>query len=152
MAQNVLTLVAGIVTEAANAAPALTSTATDIKMNGAQSAGSLATAPKSDHVHPSDTTRQAVTATWATLVASATPTTVITLSGDGLHTIYMHLAGDPNTNYSGHAVIGLTSGAAKILTNTGNVNWTISLSGLAVQITQNTGTLQWVQAHYQCMD
>jgi hypothetical protein len=37
-----------------------TSTSTDIKMNGTQSAGSLVTMPKADHVHPSDTTRPSI--------------------------------------------------------------------------------------------
>lgn len=38
-------------------AQAMESTATNIKMNGTQSAGSLATAARGDHVHPTDTSR-----------------------------------------------------------------------------------------------
>lgn len=41
--------------------PSASSTATDIKMNGTQSAGSLSTFAKADHIHPSDTNKVNVT-------------------------------------------------------------------------------------------
>ena len=40
--------------------PSASSTATDIKMNGTQSAGSASTYAKADHVHPTDTSRVAI--------------------------------------------------------------------------------------------
>jgi hypothetical protein len=44
----------------ATVGPAFTETATDIKMNGTQAVGALATVARADHVHPSDTTRATV--------------------------------------------------------------------------------------------
>ena len=48
--------------EQVDAKPDLSSTATDIKMDGTQSAGSSTKAAKADHVHPSDTSKLDVTA------------------------------------------------------------------------------------------
>ena len=48
-----------ITTEAKPTIPSANATATNIKMNGTQSAGSLTTFAKADHVHPVDTSRAA---------------------------------------------------------------------------------------------
>jgi hypothetical protein len=54
--------------------PAFDTTATNIKINGTQSAGSSGLIPNSDHVHPTDTSRAAATAlgTWGD--STITPT------------------------------------------------------------------------------
>jgi hypothetical protein len=58
-----------------NSITGMSSTATDIKMDGTQSAGSLATVAKADHIHPSDTSKQ------ATLVSG---TNIKTVNGNSL--------------------------------------------------------------------
>ena len=66
--KNVVTDANGkITTEAKPTIPSANSTATNIKMDGTQSAGSLSTFAKADHVHPTDTSR----ASTATASASA---------------------------------------------------------------------------------
>ena len=58
--KNVVTDANGkITTEAKPTVPTANSTATNIKMDGTQSAGSLSTFAKADHVHPTDTSRAA---------------------------------------------------------------------------------------------
>ena len=58
--KNVVTDVNGNITaEAKPTIPSADSTASNIKMNGTQSAGSLSTFAKADHVHPTDTSRAA---------------------------------------------------------------------------------------------
>lgn len=58
--KNVVTDVNGkITTENKPTIPSANSTATNIKMDGTQSAGSLSSYAKADHVHPSDTTKSA---------------------------------------------------------------------------------------------
>ena len=58
--KNVVTDANGkITTEAKPTIPTGSSTATDIKMNGTQSAGSSSNFAKADHVHPTDTSRAA---------------------------------------------------------------------------------------------
>lgn len=52
-----------ITTEAKPTIPSANATATNIKMNGTQSAGSLTTFAKADHVHPVDTSRAAASHT-----------------------------------------------------------------------------------------
>jgi hypothetical protein len=49
-------------------------TASNIKMNGTSSLGNLLTLPKSDHVHPSDTSREAVHSTSSTSNIERVPT------------------------------------------------------------------------------
>lgn len=62
--KNVVTNSNGkIVTEDKPTIPTANSTATNIKMNGTQSAGSLSTFAKADHVHPTDTSRAAASHT-----------------------------------------------------------------------------------------
>lgn len=59
--KNVVTDANGNITvEAKPTIPSANVTATNIKMNGTQSAGSLTSFAKADHVHPTDTSRVAV--------------------------------------------------------------------------------------------
>lgn len=64
VSKNVVTDSDGkITTEAKPTIPSANATATNIKMNGTQSAGSLTTFAKADHIHPVDTSRAAASHT-----------------------------------------------------------------------------------------
>lgn len=80
-------------------------TATDIKMNGVQSLGSLATIPRADHVHPSDTSKLSLT--------GGTVTGTVILSG-------------PQATYN-YAAIHDTSGMFNISRYTKAGVWNASL-------------------------
>lgn len=62
--------------------PTGSSTATDIKMNGTQSAGSATTYAKADHVHPTDTSRAAASHSHTTSDISDFPTNVSSFTND----------------------------------------------------------------------
>lgn len=57
--------------------PAANTTATNIKMDGTQSAGSASTYAKADHVHPTDTSRLAASSFTAANIASTLGTTAV---------------------------------------------------------------------------
>jgi hypothetical protein len=77
---------------------ALSTTATDIKVNGTQSLGSLSTLARADHVHPTDTSR-------APTVSPTFTGTVVLPSGQAL-------VGPEIVDFAGF--IGSTSGATKL--------------------------------------
>jgi hypothetical protein len=77
---------------------ALSTTATDIKVNGTQSLGSLSTLARADHVHPTDTSR-------APTVSPTFTGTVVLPSGQAL-------GGPEIVDFA--AFIGSTSGATKL--------------------------------------
>ncbi|MBR0272350.1 MAG: hypothetical protein IJQ68_10265, partial [Methanobrevibacter sp.] len=77
--KNVVTDANGkITTEAKPTIPSANSTATNIKMDGTQSAGSLSTFAKADHVHPVDTSRAASSHTHGSLANGGTLNSDIT--------------------------------------------------------------------------
>lgn len=94
--QNLVTNSSGVIaTESKPTIPQASTTATDIKMNGTQSAGgsNTTTYAKADHVHPSDTSKQ------ATLVSGTNIKTINNESilGSGNITISGGTSGTPVT-------------------------------------------------------
>lgn len=89
------------VTKATGFNLALSTTATDIKMNGTQSLGTASTLPRADHVHPSDTSKQ------ATLVSGTNIKTINGTSVLGSGNLVISGSGEANTSSNSGAGVGL---------------------------------------------
>lgn len=104
--------------------PSANSTATNIKMDGTQSAGSLTTYAKADHVHPTDTSRAAASHTHAisdvtnlqTNLDGKAPTShasTATTYGAGTSSNYGHVKLSDATNGTAAAASGGTAATPK---------------------------------------
>lgn len=108
--------------------PTGSSTATDIKMNGTQSAGSLTTFAKADHVHPVDTSRASTSVATTSsdgLMSSADKTKL-----DGVATNannYSHPISKQCTHNHSLSEISSTTTVAVTITYTDNTTETINL-------------------------
>ena len=134
------------------------STATDIKMNGTQAAGTNTTLARSDHVHPTDTSRAptasptltgtvTVTGIAAITANSASPALQVTQTGSGPALLIEDSANPDSTPFTistgGYVGIGTTTPVAPLDIRNGTINHTYSSAdnqGSVIRLQKARGT------------